>query len=237
MASGRKTATYGARGDVIYSPERWQILEKKRDRAKEIMRRLERRSIPSIVYGSVARGDVVPDSDVDIFIPVKVPSFLIEISLEGLNVLQRRVVQATPNYAIKGEITLDDDTTLSFPLVNLKDREIDFYTFGGAINLSELKNNKRVAGVDKRLVLIMPNEKGHSEIPINEMDEAELSKILGVGIDIILERKRVLERRREVGRTGVFMCETVPDAESFESFIREMAKRNPAVRRRLGEVK
>jgi hypothetical protein len=52
-------------------------------------------------------------------------------------------------------------------------------------------------------------------------------------VEVVEERIRVLERRREVGRTGVFLSETVPPDENFESVLREIAKKNPGVKRRL----
>ncbi len=229
----RKTATFGERRRVVYSQERWKTLKKKRRRAIEIMERLEKHSIPSLVYGSVARGDVTSRSDVDIFISRKIPSYLIEVALDGLSFIHRKIVQATPNYAIKGEIILEDNTTVSFPLVDLKSREIEFYNFGGALDLKNLLKEKRTPGVDKRLVLILPFDEGHDEIPILDLDTLVLSKILNTGIEIIEERKRVLEKRRETGRTGVFLNVSVPDDESFESYLEQIAKRNPALRRRL----
>ncbi len=229
----KKTATFGERKRVIYSRERWRTLKEKRKRAIEIMERLEKHSIPSIVYGSVARGDVTLQSDVDIFVSRKIPSYLIEVALDGLSFIHRKIVQATPNYAIKGEIVLEDNTTVSFPLVDLKSREIEFYNFGGALNLRDLIEEKRTPGVDKRLMLILPFDKGHDEIPILDLDNLVLSKILNTGIEIIEERKRVLEKRREAGRTGVFLNVSVPDDESFESYLEQIAKKNPALRRRL----
>ncbi len=230
-----KTATYGDRREVVYDEGRWNILRKKRERAKEVMRKLHEFGLESILYGSVARGDVHKDSDVDIFIPLQVPSYKIEIALDGLEILEKRIVQATPNYAIKGEFVLDDNTTISFPLVKMKGRELDFYRFGGALNYEELLLNKRVPGVDKRLVLIIPTGRGHVEIPIDEIQSAEVAKILNVCVEIVEERKRVLERRREKGRTGMFLCETIPLESNFETVLKIIAERNPAVRKRLLE--
>ncbi len=224
-----KTATFGERRVVEYSKERWKILREKRKIANKIMSELEKAGIPSIVYGSVARGDVREKSDVDIFIPVKIPSYKIEIAIEDW--IDRRIVQATPNYAIKGEIMVDEGVSVSFPLVKMKDREMDFYKFGGCLSIEQLRKNERVVGVDKRLVMIIPNEKGHEEVPINELYPNEVAKRLGVGLEIVLERIRVLERRRDVGRTGVFLLHSVPPGESFESELKEIAKKKPAVRK------
>jgi hypothetical protein len=230
----RRTATFGARKKVVYSPERWSILEGKRKKAIEIMERLEDYSIPSIVYGSVARGDTTPHSDVDVFVVKKTPSYLIELALGDL-IIQRKIVQATPNYAVKGEISLGHNTAVSFPLVSLKSRELEFYNFGGALSLKDLLQKKRVPGVDKRLMLILPTEEGHEEIPILDLDDVELARILKTGLEIIGERKRVLEKRRETGRTGVFLSVAVPEDESFESYLEKIARRNPVLRKRLAE--
>jgi predicted nucleotidyltransferase len=228
-----KVATYDSRGEVVYTKEHWKIFRVKRERAKEIMEKLTKFGIDSIVYGSVARGDVNKNSDVDIFIPYQIPSYKIELALESFEILERRIVQATPNYAIKGELVLTDNTTVSFPLVKMKENELDFYRFGGCISYSELIEGKRVAGVDKRLVLIIPTEKGHFEIPVSDLQPSYVAKVLGISIEIVKERIRVLERRREVGRTGVFLCEVVPSFTSFEAYLTEIAKTNPMVRKRL----
>ncbi len=223
-----KTATFGCRKFVSYSEEHWELLREKRDRAREVMLQLAKAGLPSVVYGSVARGDVNEKSDVDIFVPCNVPSYRIELAVDWI---ERRIVQATPNYAIKGEFIVEEGVTVSFPLVRMRDRELDFYRFGGCINLDQLNRGVRVPGVDKRLVLILPREGGHEEVPINEMQPSEVARVLGVCLDIVLERMRVLERRREVGRTGVFLLHSVPPDESFESELMAIARKNPVVRK------
>lgn len=228
-----KTGIFGDRKPLEYSSHQWNILASKRERAKEIMRDMANMS--PLVYGSVARGDVEDSSDIDIFVPHPVPSYKLEIVLDKFEILERRVVQATPNYAIKGEFLLADKTTVSFPLVNIKDRELDFYKFGGALKFKDLIEEKRVPGVDKRLVLILPKEDGHYEVPLTDMDPDETAKTLDIHIEVVKERMRVLERRREVGRTGVFLNETLPPLESFESALNGIASRNPYVKRKLRE--
>lgn len=229
----KRVAAYGVRRVIEYTEDRWNTLRKKRERAREVMESLQSFGIESIVYGSVARGDVNERSDVDIFIPHTIPSYKAEIALDGFEILEKRIVQATPNYAIKGEFVLTDDTTVSFPLVRMRERETDFYKFGGCIGYSGITDDIRVPGVDKRLVLIIPTTKGHREVPLTDMHPSSVARMLGISIEIVTERIRVLTRRREVGRTGIFLCETIPMNECFESALKAIASRNPAVRRRI----
>ncbi|MCD4727389.1 MAG: nucleotidyltransferase domain-containing protein, partial [Pirellulales bacterium] len=72
----------------------------------------------SLVYGSLARGDVSQGSDIDIIIPGVARSFMVELALDEHGITGRKLVQATP---------------------------------GG---LEDMPHN-RVAGVDKRLMLIL----------------------------------------------------------------------------------
>ena len=227
-----KTATFGERKRIIYGRERWEMLRSKREIAMEIMEALDSFGIQSILYGSTARGDVRKDSDVDIFIPMSIPSYKIELALQGFSILQRRIIQATPNHAIKGEIVLEN-ATVSFPLAKMREKEMDFYRFGGYIDINGVMEGERVAGIDKRLMLIIPLKDGHYEMPANEVHKAEIADFLGVSVEIVEERFRVLERRRDIGRTGVFLNEVLNDHENFETKLKEITDRNPLVKRRL----
>ncbi len=147
--------------EVTYTSARWQLLNELRSKAEEIMAALEAFHLVSIVHGSIARGDVKRGSDVDVFIPEVQNSFLVETALEKANVPinSRLIVQATPNYAMKAHIEVNAQITVSFPLMQMRRVEREFYRFGGETNLNQLKAGVRVSGVDKRLMLIEPTEK------------------------------------------------------------------------------
>ncbi len=217
--------------EVVYDEERWWCLRKKREKALEVMERLSQ--FDPLVYGSVARGDVRRDSDVDVFIPIKVPSYLIELALEGL-VRRRRIVMATPWHLIKGVIEVDEKTTVTFPLVEPTDRELDFYRWGGALDLRGLREGRRVPGVNKKLILIVPTEKGHIEREVVGR-ESEVARTLGVSVEVVTERVHVLMRRDAIGRTGIYLNEEVPEWMTFEEALKVTADRDPSVRRKVRE--
>lgn len=222
--------------EVVYDKERWRTLRRLRSKAIRVMDALDRAYIKSVTHGSIARGDVSHKSDVDIFIPQKVPSFLVETTLEraGIPINRRILIQATPTYAIKAYIEVDERTSVSFPLVNLRPVERDFYKFGGEVNLSMLKANVRVPGVDKRLMLIEPTPKGHVESTIIGKEE-DVAHLLGISLNTVLDRVRTLTRRGEIGRTGVFLKRELTPDENLEEVLKNLADRNPAIRRRLKE--
>jgi hypothetical protein len=126
-------------------------------------------------------------------------------------------------------VYLDERESVTFPLVKPKQLELDFYSFGGAIGLEKLKRGLRVPGVDKRLMLIRPTPKGHTEEHIIGR-EAEVADLLGVSIDIVRERVQVLSRRAEVGRTGIFIQREVGPHEHFEDVLRRLIAENPSMR-------
>jgi hypothetical protein len=96
-----------------------------------------------------------------------------------------------------------------------------------------LRSGRRVIGVDKRLMLIEPTSKGHVESTIVGREE-NVAKMLKVTVQTVLDRVHALLRRDDVGRTGVFVERELAPDETFEMVLRQLAKENPAVRRRLG---
>jgi len=220
--------------EVVYSAEHWALLKRLRAKALQLMEALAKFNIEAITHGSIARGDVTEKSDVDAFIPNPPSSFLIETALEqaSIPVNRRLIVQATPNYAMKGYIEIDEKTSVSFPLMTMRKIEREFYKFGGEITLENLKANMRVAGVDKRLMLIEPTEEGHRESGIVGREE-HVAKILKISVETVLDRVHALLRRDEIGRTGVFIERELTEGETFELALKKLAKENPAVRRRL----
>jgi predicted nucleotidyltransferase len=229
----KKPVKRAERIEVIYGKRRWKLLQELRLKAVEVMEPLERCKIRSIVHGSIARGDILETSDIDVFLPEPPSSFIVETMLErsGFRVQHRTIVQATPLYAPKAYISLDQRRQLSFPLVKLRSVEKDFYRFGGKSSLSTLREDKRVAGVDKRLMFIEPTAEGHVESAVVGREEA-VANLLGVSLNTVLDRVRALLRRDEVGRTGVFIEKELAPDQTFEQTLKQLADKNPAIRRR-----
>jgi len=222
--------------EVIYDENRWKILDKLRREAIRILEILGKYGIKGYVHGSVARGDVWEGSDIDVIIPYVIPSYIVEYALEtsGYNIYTRYIVVATPSSTPKAYIVLDEKEKkiVSFPLHKLKPREYEFYKFGGMLDYDGLKKGYRVSGVDKRLVLIEPTPKGHVESPVIGYESIVASK-LGISIETVLERVRVLSRRDEIGRTGVFVKYELMPGESFEEAFDKLVKKNPLIREYL----
>jgi len=198
------------------------------------MQTLAQSHLESTTHGSIARGDVNMKSDIDIFLPAKTSSFVVENALEkaGFSISRRFIVQATPTYAVKAHIEIDEKTTLSFPLMSMRKVEREFYKFGGEIGLEDLKQNRRVVGVDKRLMLIEPTLQGHNESTIVGQED-NVANVLNISVETVSDRVRALIRRDKIGRTGVFIKAVVGENQSFEMVLRRLVDQNPAVHRRL----
>jgi uncharacterized protein len=229
-----KPTRQGEYREVTYSSARWEQLRALREKAVWVMAALDAFHLRSLTHGSIARGDVKLGSDIDVFIPEVQNSFQVETALEKAKIPTntRLIVQATPNYAMKAHIEIDETTTVSFPLMEMRRVEREFYRFGGEINLTQLKANVRVAGVDKRLMLIEPTKKGHVESSVVGREESS-AKILGVSAETVLDRVRALTRRDTIGRTGVFVKQELLSDETFELALKKLSDLNPAVRRRM----
>lgn len=220
--------------EYTYDALRWRLLGEKRKIAAQIMGALEAESFQSAVHGSVARGDVETDSDVDVLVPNTVPSYRLELCLarRGYKFFSRLIAQATPSHSPKGHMYLNAEETASvtFPLLKFKRLEYEFYKFGGMIDFDEIQTGRRVPGVTKRLTLIEPTEKGHFESQVIGR-ESDVARILGVSPDIVKERVRVLTRRDKVGRTGIFLVVPLSEGEQFEEALKKLVESNPALRR------
>jgi predicted nucleotidyltransferase len=229
-----KPSKHGEYKEVTYSSLRWEQLKALRNKAAGVMAALEAFHLKSLTHGSIARGDVNVHSDVDVFIPEVQNSFLVETALEQAQIPlnTRFIVQATPSYAMKAHIEINKTKTVSFPLMEMRRVEREFYRFGGEVNLAQLKGDVRVAGVDKRLMLIEPTNKGHVESNVIGREELA-AKILSISAETVLDRVHALLKRDTVGRTGVFVKREVGQDETFELALKKISDLNPAVRRRI----
>lgn len=217
---------------LIYSKSDWTLLELKRVRAANLLKMFE--GLTPHIYGSVARGNVHKNSDIDIIFTEPIQSFRIELILNknGFKHYFREIIMATPLDSIKLYIHLSELESIIIPLSKFDKRIFEFYNFGGKLTLNKLKSENRVAGIDKRLVLIKPNVHGHEEISVIG-NEALAAKEVGVSIDTVNERKRVLLRREKYGRTGVFLKRNLEFNESTEEVLKNLAKRKAIVRKKL----
>lgn len=222
------------RVEVEYDEARWLTLRRMRSEAMDLMNPLAAHHVDSLAYGSVARGDVDERSDVDIFIPRPPAPAILEALIEGagIPVAYREIVQATPTYAPKGYIYVEERRGYSFPLVDLRTVELEFYGFAGSVKIDQMEGGARVPGVDKRLMLIEPTEKGHVESTITGR-EGEVAKTLRIGVATVLDRVRTLRRRERVGRTGVYLKRMLAHGEGFWDVYMELAMHRPPLRRRL----
>jgi predicted nucleotidyltransferase len=225
------------RGDyreIVYDSKHWALLKNLREKASVLMESLEAFHFKPVVHGSIARGDVKQSSDVDVFVAEVQNSFLVETALEKakIRVNARLMVQATPLYAMKAHIEIDEQSSVTFPLMQMRKVEREFYRFGGELNLAQLKADMRVCGVDKRLMLIEPTMFGHVESSIVDREEWA-AKTLGTSVETVSDRVRALTKRDETGRTGVFVKKELSVDETFELALKRLADSSPAVRRRM----
>jgi hypothetical protein len=177
----------------------------------------------------VARGDVDSESDIDIVILHYVSPFIIESSIESKNfqIYRKMIVQATPRSTPKIYYWLDEygKHVISYPLKKLSKNELSFYKFGGMLSYEEIKKDRRVPGVDKRLMLIQPTEDGHIETCIIGR-AGWVAKILSIPESIVNERIYMLSKREIYGRTGVFLEYVLSPGEDISSAIKLLKSTN-----------
>jgi len=191
-----------------YRDSDWRLLKIKRARAIELARPLFSKGIKVYIYGSLARGDVKHDSDVDLIVlkPVNPVIIVTAYNSWGIRINRTFIVQATPSHTPKVYLWFDDDgkEVVSFPLAELGSRESEFFRFGGLLEAVDGLGLERVPGVDKRLMFIQPTDYGHMGICILGR-EGWVAGELGVSESLVRERVSVLTRRSRHGRTGVFL--------------------------------
>lgn len=224
--------------EVFYSKKQWVTLSKKRRIAKHLIEMLKEIGVNAIVHGSIARGDVNENSDIDIVILNVIPPFKLELLLESrkATVYSRRIIQATPTMIPKVYYYLDPTEliTISYPLAKPSRREIEFYRFGGILDLNRLIKDERTVGVNKKLMLIEPTNYGHIEYSIIGY-EAEAARKLNVSLSIVKERVLILTRRNKIGRTGVFISYEIPPNEQIEEAIEKLARGNKIFRKLISK--
>ncbi len=226
-----KVVRYIGREYHSYSDDERELLTKFRTKTIKMLEILEDAGIKAFVHGSVARGDVSSESDIDIHIPVQIPSFQLDI-IENFEFANRRILMGTPNSTIRGVLSIHDDITISFPLSTPNEREDEFYIFSGLLHLEDLIFNRRIAGVTKQLLLIEPDGEGYWVSSIIE-NKRKAIQVLSLSQRIIDERIRVLTRRDKIGRTGLLIDHSLNPDENFEHALKLIADRNTIVRRML----
>ncbi|MBD3228055.1 MAG: DNA polymerase subunit beta [Candidatus Lokiarchaeota archaeon] len=230
-----KTAKIYHFDEKIYTEKHLKLFSDLRD---TIYNKLELLSkLNALIYGSVARGDVHSKSDIDIAFLFPINEFKILNRLES-KPLERWLVQATPLSAVKG-LLIFYNFNISFPIIPLYPREEEFYHFGGSLTFKDLKKDKlvRTPGVNKKLLYIKPTDIGHLETRITSQNANLVAKELNISIELVLERIRILERRDNVGRTGVFIKRKLSPTESFGQVLEQLKSNNPATRRRIKRKK
>ncbi len=219
--------------EVVYTEKHFRLLEELRREAIRVIEALTTTiALDIIVHGSIARGDVKPSSDIDVVILQPVQPVLVVTTLEkaGYRIVHGEIIKATPRHTPKVYLYLDyeDKRVVSFPLAPLSRSERDFYKWGGELDLEGLKAGRRMPGVTKELKLVIPTSRGHIEEPVIG-NEDRVASLLGISVDTVRERVRVLTRRREHGRTGVYFKLEIDPSEPVEQAIMRIRKHRPDI--------
>ena len=183
-------------------------------------------------YGSIARGDITLTSDSDIIID-PTPSYKYELKLDIASI-PRSLVQATPNSSPKVVYQITDKITLSVPFSRLSQREIEFINFGGKLDIHRFENNEFSPGINKQLMLVQVNDpKGYTFKYSSVLSQPIhlVARKVNCGVDIIMERIRVLKRRDEIGRTGLYINRELAPDEQPEEVIKKMSQTKPGLRK------
>ena len=219
---------------ITYSKEDWILLRQKRNYAINLLDMFVKEGFNPFIHGSIARGDIHENSDIDLIFFQQIPPFQIELILEknGFKNYFREIIMATPLDSIKLYIHLSELENITLPLSKFEKKTMEFYDFGGKMDMHQLKLDVRLTGIDKRLVLIKPNSQGHEEISIigNEVNAA---KEVGISINTLNERKKVLLRREKYGRTGVFLKRHLQINETTEEVLKKLADGKSIIRKKL----
>ncbi|MFX1496849.1 MAG: nucleotidyltransferase domain-containing protein [Promethearchaeota archaeon] len=218
----------------VYSEKQMELLETKRKRAIELLEIFTKAGIAPYIYGSIARGDVHEDSDIDLIFLQLISPFQIEYLLNknGITSYFREIIMATPNDSLKLYIYLSELESITIPLSKMDTTSLEFYDFGGKLSLNDLKNHLRIPGVDKRLVMIKPNHEGHEEYSIIG-NELKAAKELKISLNTVNERISVLLKREKHGKTGVFLKKAIAFQESTEEVLKRLSNKKPIVRKKL----
>ncbi len=219
---------------VTYSENHLTLLKQKRERSKKLLEMFAKEGLNPFLYGSIARGDVHNDSDIDIVLIQSIAPYQIEVILEnnGFNNYFREIIMATPADTLKLYIYLNELESITIPLSKFDKKSREFYDYGGKIDINQLKNSIRVPGIDKRLVFIQPISDGHEEYSIIG-NENLAAKQLNISIDLINERKKVLLKREKFGKTGVFLKRSIEIYETTEDVLKKLANKKSIVRKKL----
>jgi hypothetical protein len=222
---------------IKYINNDWELLNNKRLQALKLLNIFVEEGFNPYIYGSLARGDVNIDSDIDIVFLQRISSFLIEHILfkNGYDNYFREIVMATPRDTIKLYIYLSELESITIPISPFDKKSLEFYSFGGKVNQVQLINKIRVPGIDKRLVFINPTNDGHEESSVIG-NEHNVAKLINVDIETIIERRNVLLRREQYGRTGVFIKRSLKPDESTEDVLKILARKKTIIRKKMREI-
>ncbi|GAG64868.1 unnamed protein product [marine sediment metagenome] len=67
---------------VTYSENHMKLLQQKRERSKKLLEMFAKEGLNPFIYGSIARGDVHNDSDIDMVLIQTIAPYQIEIILD-----------------------------------------------------------------------------------------------------------------------------------------------------------